>query len=454
LSILSRLGYATILVVSESRCTVPLKRAMRFSSGGEKVSDYYAYLDSQVNDLLNIDIGFNNLLGSSLYCLDSHILNCFFDRYYLIKKFQNITLSLFNASLLNEFDPEVASLVINELPDHMAYNYHRRLAESNIQTNKTPFYFRTDQVADGKIIEIQCPGSAWGLYEQLHHFFTDHGSSFGKITNFSRRLSENFASSLTKRLGKEAAIHHLLDNASIPYCVRFFIQKTRRQHVRYFGYDRDVTPYNCNFIRGHAFAGLWSDNFASRRISAWTRGLLEYDLPPSILFDEKISIVFPFWEKTMKYFGDDIREMFPYTQLITPEGFYLEDGSRMTISQFCRLSQKQRNYFVKYAGSDLDLNWGSKGVHFLGMYSRVKCEELFRALLEGYNLRKYWIIQKAHPITDKMGYFTRDKKLVEANLHTKFSGFYGPDGLMGILVMLRPFSKVHGSINTVLTVCK
>jgi hypothetical protein len=88
------------------------------------------------------------------------------------------------------------------------------------------------------------------------------------------------------------------------------------------------------------------------------------------------------------------------------------------------------------------------------MYSRVKCEDLFREILKGHPLKKYWIIQKAHAIKDTVGYFTRDDRILETELHSKISGFYGPDGLMGILVMLRPFSKVHGSTNTVLTVCE
>ncbi len=284
---------------------------------------YYAYLDAQVNDLLNVDIGFNNLLGAGLYGLDPGTLRSFFDRYHLIKEFQEVTLSLFSASLRHEFDPEVASLVINELPDQMGWNYHRRLVENGVRQHSTPVYFRTDEVADRKVTEIQCPGSGWGLYEQLYRFFADHASAFGKIANFSRNLSEGFASSLTEHLAKEPIIHHLMDNASIPHCVRFFIQKTRRRGVRYFGYDKDITPYNCNFIRGHDFPGLWCENFAKRRIAAWTKGLLEYDLPPSILFDEKITFVFPFWAKTMPYYRDEVRDLFPFTQWITPQGFFL-----------------------------------------------------------------------------------------------------------------------------------
>lgn len=46
----------------------------------------------------------------------------------------------------------------------------------------------------------------------------------------------------------------------------------------------------------------------------------------------------------------------------------------------------------------------------------------------------------------------RDGGSIETTAHLKFSGFYGPDGLMGILVMQKPSPKVHGSSDTIMSV--
>lgn len=415
------------------------------------MGEYYDFLDDQINTLLNITVGFNCLLGSDPYRLDKNDISCFSKRYHLIKEFQNNTLSLFKASLRHEFDPELAVLVINELPENQGWEYHKKLTP---QQNKTPVFFRTDEVVPGKISEVQCPGSLWGLYEQLYSLGLYYGLIFGVSTTFPQSLSENFSAALKKFLGIPPVLHHISDNASIPHDVRFFIQKTRKYDLKYFSYDKGVTPYNCNFVRAHDFVGLFYNNFAKQRLLDCNAGLLHYDFPPSILFEEKISLIFPFWKKTRDYYTDEIREIFPYADLITPEGFYLEDGTRITPEQFCSLPRAQRNYYIKYAGSDISLNWGSKGVYFAGSLSRTQCGKLFDDIVKGYKAKKYWIVQKGYSKNETTSFITRENEIVSEKVHSKFSGFYGPDGLMGILIMQRPFYKVHGNPNTIVALCK
>ncbi len=146
--------------------------------------------------------------------------------------------------------------------------------------------------------------------------------------------------------------------------------------------------------------------------------------------------------------------MIPHTHLITPQGFDLDDGAWTSLDQFCRRSQDQRNCYAKNSGSDLDLNWGSKRVHFLGTYSRVKCQQLFGEILKGFPLKKYWTTRKGHQVYDTAGYFTRDGERLKTDLHAQFSGCFGPDGLMDIRVMLKPLSKLNGATHPVPTVCR
>ncbi len=408
--------------------------------------NYYRFLDDQINEVLGTDLEFNNLLGAEPYKLAPDALQEFFDRYALIKEFQEITLSLFNASLNGEADPEIASLVLNELPEHQGWNYHKEL-----NLKHTPVFFRTDEVIPGKICEMQCPASAWGIYEQLYHFYKHFGF---EISSFPKSLSENFSDALTQYMETPPLIHHLTDNSSIPHDMRFFIQQTRKHGLKYYSYDKGITPYNCNFIRSHAFAGLLADNYALDRLEGYKTGKLNYDLPPSILFDEKVIYSFPFWHKTSQYYSDNIRDIFPYAQIITPEGFTLEDGTEVSIEDFCRRSQKQRNYYIKYAGSDLSFNWGSKGVYFAGSFSGIKCKELLDGIMKKYNKKQYWVIQRGYRIKENTCYISRDNDIKKPDVYSKFSGFYGPNGLMGILVMQLAFHKVHGTEQTIVSICK
>jgi len=413
------------------------------------MNEYYDFLDRQINDVLGTDLEFNILLGAEPYKLEPNVLQGFFNRYALIKEFQEITLSLFNASLNGEADPEIASLILNELPEHQGWNYHK-----DLNLKDTPVFFRTDEVIPGKISEIQSPASLWGICDQLYHLYKYYSSIFGDCVSFPNSLSENFSNALKQYMGTVPLVHHLTDNSSIPNDMRFFIQQTRKYGVKYYTYDKDITPYNCNFVRSHAFAGLWADNYFLERLARYKAGNLNYDLPPTILFDEKMLYMLPFWHKTRHYYSDQIRDMFPYTQLITPDGFIFEDGTRIDIESFCNLSQKQRNYYIKYAGSDLSIKWGSKGVYLASTFSGIKSRQFFENIVKDFHNKRYWIIQKAYLTDDIADYITKNNEIVHANVHSKVSGFYGPAGLMGILVMQRPFYKVHGSEETIVSICQ
>ncbi len=413
------------------------------------MDNYYDFLDNNINDSIKADVGFSCLISSAYYNLEDGEKEKFFNRYEKINRFQKICVDIFNASLNREIDPEIANLVINELPEYCGHRFHKELLAKK---KDLPVFFRTDEVEPGKISEIQCPGSAWGLYEQVYQFFDYFRSQTGDSSLFKQGLGKSFSDALKGRLPHEPLIHHLMDNASIPAGIRFFIQATRQYGLKYFGYDKGVTPYNCNFIRSHAFQGLLSDNFFRMRMEKALEGEVFHDLPPSILFDEKIPLIFPFWEKTREYFTEELRDLFPYTQLIQPEGFELEDGNWITIDKFIDLPRKKRNYYIKYAGSDLALNWGSKGVFYAGSLSKSKAKEIFDKISKDFALKKYWIIQKGHLCSTKTGYIDRNNREKETRVNSKYSGFYGPEGLMGVLVMQRPFYKVHGSEDTIVSI--
>ncbi|MCF8111980.1 MAG: hypothetical protein K9J85_10890 [Desulfobacteraceae bacterium] len=416
---------------------------------------YFDFFDNQINDLLRVDVGFSSLPAAEIYQMGPGVLEGFKTRYEVIKQFQQVTASLFNASLQGDMDPEIARLIVNELPDSHGLEHHKDLHDHAAKMSKdiTPVFFRTDETVPGKISEIQPPGSLWCTFEQFYLFYRHFERDFKAGSVFEQPLSRKFVESLRDYLPFEPVVHHLMDNASVPAGMRFFLQRTRQHGMKYYGYDRDVTAYDCNFFRAHAFQGLMADNYLAGRFSAWKKGLAEYDLPPSIVFDEKLPMIFPFWEKTRAWYPDEVREIFPYTCLITPDGFELEDGCHISLDQFFDLPRSHRPYYFKYAGSNLAFNWGSKGVYYAGMLSRPGMEELKTRILRDYGLGKYWILQKKHAIKENISYMDRDEEIKKDNATAKFSGFYGPNGLMAVLVMHRPFHKVHGTRRTVVSIC-
>ena len=170
----------------------------------------------------------------------------------------------------------------------LGIRYHRQLEERHFTL---PVFFRTDEVTPGRIIEIQCPGSAWG---ELQLTF-EHAARLGYCAD-DVSPADGFATQLTNFLKAPPVVEHMLDNSSAPPGMRYFIEKTRPR-LRYLGIDRGVRAADCNFIRSHAFFSICADKDFLPRLARVGRGVT-YDLPPHILFDNKALLVLPFWSIT------------------------------------------------------------------------------------------------------------------------------------------------------------
>ncbi|WP_048709763.1 hypothetical protein [Microvirga massiliensis] len=264
-------------------------------------------------------------------------------------------------------------------------------------------------------------------------------------------LSKNFVDALRRHCISEPIVHHLLDNSSHPAGERFFIQRVRSS-VRYFGFDPDISPRECNFVRAHDFWSLLTENFASERLAQLVEGKSVYDLPPVAVFDQKLALALPFWDETRAHFPDDVRLLFPYTTMVTPAGVRLSGGEWATIEQFAAMPRKARDYFLKYAGSDVSRNWGSRAVFHLGKLSGKACEAYLYEALKRYSAGERWIIQEQVPSSERVTFINRRGVPETTMAHSKHSVFYGPTGPLGVLVMFERFYKVHGSSETITSV--
>jgi len=434
---------------------MPLSDSKRCGAGTSTIAtspafqDYYHQLDRGINETIGVNIGWTGLVASSPYRMDTSTCEGFRSRYALIKTFQEQTLALFRASLNRECDPEIAQMVLGELPKEWGFRYHQQLTD---RQHRTPVFFRTDEVSPGRLSEIQCSGSGWGLAEQIRQLYCDNEAVFGPPKYFPHSLAAGFATSLEGYLGAEPCIHHLVDNASRPHGIRYFIQRVRQQGAKYFSYDRDISPSDCNFVRSHDFITLPHHNFFVDRMERCNQGEVCFDLPPSNLFDGKIILAWPFWEKTRTWYSDEVRSLFPYTNVIEPNGIELEGGERISIEDFCRIPQRKREFYLKYAGTDISINWGSKSVFLASTFSQVKCRGLMETIAAGHRNHRHWIVQQAVRQKEPVCGLDRNGEPFEGDAYTKLSGFYGPDGLMAILAMQKCHHKVHGSSETIMSI--
>jgi hypothetical protein len=401
----------------------------------------YEWADSLINSSPKYATGFTELLATKPYLVSPAVWRLYDSRLPLIRSFQQTALNIFRAALHDEIQPAVLHWLINETPESLGTSYHRQLEERHFTL---PVFFRTDEVTPGRIIEILCPGSAWGELELTYEYAARLGYCVGDISPADR-----FATQLADFLKAPPVVQHLLDNSSAPPGMRYFIEKTRPR-VRYLNIDRGVRAGDCNFIRSHAFFSICSDKDYHMQMAKVGQGVT-YDLPPHILFDNKALLVLPFWSITRESFSDDIRDLFPFTTPLLPAGIEFPDGMLLTIEEFSRLPQSRRSYYLKYAGASLALNWGSKAVYRLSNLGSGACLDFLRQCLSGYESGQTWLLQKEEIQEDEIEYLSRNGTIHTQRLHAKFSGYYGPDGCLGVLAWHRPHFKVHGQAETVLS---
>jgi len=403
----------------------------------------------QINEDFNrysgASTGFEARLSPTPHDLAPEDLHASQARHATIRSFQQKALDLFRASLDGDADPRIADGILGDVLPGLGADYHRRLDESAWQP---PIFFRTDEARLGQLTEIQCSGSGWDLTQAIHELYASRPEQFGRPRYFEKSIAERFAESSRSHMKARPVVHHLVDNASRPHGARYFIQKTRQYGVRYLGYDRDVNAASCNLLRSHDFFSIVFHNFFQDRLERCRQGEFFFDLPPIALFDCKLILAWPFWSVTREHFSDAERALFPHTAVVGKDGMEDEHGSLLDIDSFQRLPSSRRDYFLKYGGTDVSLNWGSRAVHSMKSLSRPKCAEVMSRAVEDAARGRPWILQKAVFVKEDVP----QPSGASFRAHAKWSNFYGPEGLMGQLVMHRNAHKVHGNAETVISI--
>lgn len=401
----------------------------------------YDWLDCEFNNSIVSRTGFTQLIATKPCTVPSSEYFKAEKRLQVIHDFQDRCIHLFRRAL-EENNEEMLKWLINETPISLGLDYHKTLLDWHFTK---PVFFRTDEMQFGKIAEIQCPGSHWGELELLYRYFT-------RACNLSVATAPSalFTKQLKQYLGGiQPIVCYLTDNSSAPTGVKYFINKTRPD-IKYWGIDSGVCSLDCNFIRTHSFFGLCADNYFRIRLRE-SQPTFKYDFPPYVLFDQKATLVLPFWSKTRGFFTDEIRDLIMFSTPLLSETIELEGGECVTIKDFSSRPPSQRAYYLKYAGSDVSKNWGSRAVYRLRNMTSKRCEELLQTCLNCAQNGQIWLLQKELDSKCEIEYLDRTDTRRVGNKHVKYSAFYGPFGLIGMSSYYRDHYKVHGQYDTIVS---
>lgn len=366
------------------------------------------------------------------------------ERLLILREFFDTCLSVFNEALRAQQPHAVYRWLMNDTPASLRRKWHLTLP--NV-VYKAPIFFRTDESPGGRIFELQCPGSGWGDLELLRDAYLEFGITGPERTKLEAfQAAGDFSNQVIRLLGsQEPSVLHLLDNASNPGSMKYFI-RTTSPPLRYWGYTQGVDNGTCQLVRSHSFFGLVAENLFQQRVQAAERGSVQFDLPPICLFDQKAPLALPFWEQTSGHFTDRVRSALVYSYPLTLDGFRNQNGEWIKLESFEKLPETQRKYFAKYAGVDVNGNWGSRKVFRLADHGYKKTLQMIRAELK---LGRPWIIQPDHSGAETISYFNRGSDhIINCKMYAKYSRFYGPQSLIGTRAMFRKTQKVHGQEDT------
>jgi len=406
----------------------------------------YAEMDSRILEATKSDVGFTMKIANVPKIIEEKSYSDYKSRYSIITEYLSGVINVYRQAVLGELPFKILQMLFGDCPISIGLKFHTELSENIVGI---PVFFRTDEATPGKILEVQCPGSQWGDYQVVVDTLSENG--YGWLGNYS--LANKFTEQLTNFLGQQPIIHHLLDNSSIPHTMLYFVHRTRPKS-QYFSLDKGVRPLNCNFVRSHSVYGLVAENFFRHRIELANENKLHFDLPPFIPFDEKVSLALPFMDETKSCFSQNVRNTFAFTTPILEDAIRLEDGFVETIESFSRKSRQERNFYLKYAGSDVSVNWGSRGVYRLSNDSQENCYARLAGALKDYKERgRCWVLQKEEKCYENVEWNERDGSTHQAELSTNYKGFYGPSGLLGVMTMHRNHYKVHGQEDTIISIC-
>jgi len=403
--------------------------------------DIYSAIDSCLTQTIAGRGGFNELAQTSPVILAPELYDRRTTRLAVIQQFFQTTLNIFRQAVAGEVSPFLLRLLFNDAPFTCRERFHQQLPEA---AWSIPRFFRTDESKNGEILELQCPGSGWGDLDLLCGVYRRVMTS-PALSKYNAAMS--VAEEIVSLCGTASpSVLHLLDNSSNPTSMRFLLAATQPP-LRYWGYDRSVRNGECEFVRSHSFFGLVAENLFRHRLQMASEGKTRFDLPPILVFDQKAPLCLPFLDETRGLYSEEIRQSLAYSYPVTSDGFRDVDGAWVSIEEFLARPPSGRCYFLKYAGCDVGLNWGSRAVYRL---TERDAPERLRRAADDSDRDAFWLIQPEIAEKDMVTYVDRDGRVRHEKLTVKYSCFYGPTRLIGVRTMHRRHFKVHGQADTVI----
>ncbi|MFH1126386.1 MAG: hypothetical protein V1703_04620 [Candidatus Altiarchaeota archaeon] len=334
--------------------------------------------------------------------------------------------------------------------DDRAVWYQHRLYEG--KPVRLPVFMRADMLSLDRTVELNIPGSGLGWMDSMD------GYAPGR-RNFGCGLARGWAEGLKRLTGKERPRVALpLYSEDVRNELNHFAGALSAMGVETLVYGRDLPdPAKVDVIVRFSMNYMTSRPGWNEIWDAYMAGKLEIEPPPTSIYDTKIPFYLPFFSETRSAFPDAMRELFPRTWLVEPEGkIPLIIGGvekEVDVERIPDLPGKERELVIKYAGSKSALGGGGRAVFQLDG-SREGARKLIQQALRDLRLEEDpWVIQERLKKYFDVEYLTPEGGLSTARMHARIMPYYrlqeGQVVVDGGSVLFSENWKVHGAHKSV-----
>lgn len=319
---------------------------------------------------------------------------------------------------------------------------------------RMPLFVRADMPNIEKIIEFDVPGHGWGLMHSIEDVTLDK-PTFG---DWMYRGIVSGVRSLTGKSRPNVAL--IIPDNEVRDYTEYFARRLRGGgvNIMVFGpnyapipseFDVVITNEDMNCIAGH--------DYYTDILKAYLAGSIELEPSPTTLYKRKTALILVSHPETRNRFPDEIRDLFPETYLVEPNGTVpIETKNGMVDIPFEQLPEQpcsKRRFVLKYAGSKEELNAGGAAVFDFEGGRNGAIQKMTTALLDYSERNDPWILQRKVKTKYPTIYLTPQDTLAVEMMHTRITPLYLFQGngckIIGGSALFSRNWKVHGNPHSV-----
>ena len=407
----------------------------------------------EIRDYCNkLQLGYDRALdcrffvGPEPFKLNDDQLGVFVNQGELFRTWFEITLELCTRAYRDDSMSWLTDLIEGESPDHVR-QVHRQVHLSGLLN--IPLFARPDMSVIGASVEVQTPGSGWG-YQTAIHNVVGKSRWTGPINGLKQAVKALTGSHSTP------SAYVLYNDPFFPE-VEYFCRLCGEAGMQLQMHFKTLpSASEVKFVRRPPLEDLLSYEGGSELVQSWLDGQLVLEPGPSLLFDQKLAILFPFHPLLREFYPDSVRQLFPETYLVARDSRLVFDGKPLSLEELSSLSGSKRQFILKYAGAKKGLRAGGKAVYNLSDCNHQKVQELLAMALSDWEKhRSPWLIQKR--VQQKYPIIFLDhvaEEIREAQYYALFRPMYSflpdePSEIVALTALFRKDWKVHGSSDAV-----